>query len=144
MNAASAYNILEFLIVQKEKSHHFYKLIGSISKADDRKEAIEQMSHEEWKQKKQLQSIKETSSLSLPENLIINFPPSYFSLQFPVDTKVSLKKALQIAMNNEKAFFRFYNEMSEYAKGLLKPVFHSFAIEASRRKLKIEIWLDEL
>ncbi|MEE8185432.1 MAG: ferritin family protein [Thermodesulfobacteriota bacterium] len=136
--------ILDFAIEREEESIQFYtKLAGQMERPSMR-QVFEDFSREENSHKKKLLAIKDRKLLAPSVQKVADLKVSDYMVDVKPSPDIDFQHALILAMEREKAAFKFYSDLAEVTDdAVLRTTLLTIAQEEARHKLRFEVEYDD-
>ena len=138
-------DILNFAIKDEKRASDLYANLATNSRNREIQKMFEQFSKEELGHKKKLEAIKSKGMVVVTQEKVQDLQIGDYLVE--VNTArddLSYQEALIVAMKEEKAAFRLYNDLAaktDHAE--LKETFLLLAQEEAKHKLRFEIEYDD-
>ena len=137
--------IIDFAIEREEEAYQFYtNLAGRMEKSWMRK-VFEDFAKEEMGHKQKLQKVKDGETpIKKVSGDIPDLKMADYLIDVPVSDDMDYQDALIVAMKKEKAAFRLYMDLADFAedKGL-RATLIMMAQEEAKHKLRFEVEYDD-
>ena len=138
-------DILDFAIKDELRAANLYAELAKNSRNKEIQKMFEQFSQEELGHKKKLEAIKSGGKIVVQDRQVQDLKIGDYLVE--VDTSredLSYQDALIVAMKEEKAAFKLYNDLAERTNDpATKETFLMLAQEEARHKLRFEIEYDD-
>jgi len=145
MDFGSADKILDFAIQKEEEAALFYTELADKMEKENMRKVFEGFAKEELGHKIKLLAVKEGKKLVLPEKKIEDLKIADYLVEVEPSGDLDYQKALILAMKQEKAAFKLYNNLADKTDDdNLKVLFLTLAQEEARHKLRFEVEYDEV
>ena len=137
-------DVLDFAIAEEENAAAFYLRLADFAQSAGIRDLLKEFADEELGHKAKLLAIKDGRFPSFPSEKVMDLKIADYLVEVSPRENLDYREALTIGMKKEKAAFRFYSKLAEYAEDpVLKDVFQGLAQEEAKHKLRFEIEYDE-
>ncbi len=137
-------DILDFAIEKEEEACRFYTDLAKKVKTVGMKQVFEQFAAEEQGHKQKLQQIKSTGNLKNETDQVKDLKMADYLADVEPGEHISYPKALIVAMKQEKAAFKLYNDLAAKVSSTeIRDLFLFLAQEEAKHKLRFELEYDE-
>ena len=138
-------DILNFAIKDEQRASDLYASLAEKSRNKEIQMMFEQFSKEELGHKKKLEAIKSKGMVVVTQEKVQDLQIGDYLVEVNTSRDdLSYQEALIVAMKEEKAAFRLYNDLAaktDFAE--LKEIFLLLAQEEAKHKLRFEIEYDD-
>jgi rubrerythrin len=136
--------LLDFAIQKEQEAADFYQDLAAKMATGAMKQIFVDFSHEEMRHKEKLLGVKKGKQMTIGERKVMDLKLSDYLVDVAPNAQMTYQDALIVAMKNEKAAFRLYNDLATAASNPdIKNLMLSLAQEEAKHKLRFEIEYDE-
>ncbi|MCK4990317.1 MAG: ferritin family protein [Bacteroidales bacterium] len=138
-------DVLDFAIKDEQRASDLYSGLAARSRNRMIQQVFEQFSKEELGHKKKLESIKSGGIVAVPQEKVQDLKIGDYLVEVNTSRDdLSYQEALIVAMKEEKAAFRLYNDLAGRTDHpSLRETFLGLAQEEAKHKLRFEIEYDD-
>ena len=138
-------DVLDFAIKDEQRASDLYAGLAARSRNRMIQQVFEQFSKEELGHKKKLESIKSGGIVAVPQEKVQDLKIGDYLVEVNTSRDdLSYQEALIVAMKEEKAAFRLYNDLAGRTDHTsLRETFLGLAQEEAKHKLRFEIEYDD-
>ena len=136
--------ILEFAIGNEEKAAEFYAELAGKVKTAQMRAVFEGFAREEQGHKAKLEGVKLSGSLAPASKKVMDLQLADYLVDAQPTDDMDYQQALTLAMKQEKAAFKLYNDVAAVADDPeISSLFQFLAQEEAKHKLRFEIEYDD-
>lgn len=140
----SVENILDFAIEKEQEAANFYMDLAEKMATGGMKKIFEEFSREEMRHKEKLMGVKSGKQLKLSGKKVTDLKIGDYLVDVEATPDMTYQDALILAMKNEKAAYKLYNELANLADDEeIKNLMLSLAQEEAKHKLRFELEYDD-
>ncbi len=141
----SAEELLDFAIQREEEAARFYRELAGQSTSPDMRDVFESFAREEDGHKAKLERVKAGGMLAPADKPVQDLKIADYVVEQEPDGELTYQQALLLAMQKEKAAFRFYADVAARVdEADLRTLLEGLAQEEAKHKLRFEIEYDEV
>ena len=140
----SADEILDFAIGKEEEAAQFYMDLAGTAQTAPMRTAFEEFAREEQGHKSKLEGVKLSGSLTPATGKVIDLQLADYLVDVDPTEEMDYQHALILAMKQEKAAFKLYNDLAAATDDPeLRSLLEFLAQEEAKHKLRFEIEYDD-
>lgn len=140
----STEEILDFAIKNEQAAADFYADLAGKMESASMQAIFKDFAREEQQHKAKLEQVKRTGQMVPATEQIMDLKIGDYLVDVEPEGEFDYQKALILAMKQEKAAFKLYNDMAAATSDSdLKNLLLAMAQEEARHKLRFEVEYDE-